>query len=526
MKKLQIWWPLLFAITLIAGMWFGYKLSNNIPQGKDFFSRNKKSSLQEVVDLLNNQYVDSIHVDSLNQDAIYAMLEKLDPHTVYIPMDYTMEANEDLQGNFQGIGVEYMILNDTVHVVNVLKDGPSEKAGLQTGDRFLKVGDSVVAGNNISNDRIKKLLRGPENTQVSVSLLRGNATSKINITRGTIPKPAVDAAYMMNDTTAFIHINKFSRSTYEEFMAAMEDLQRKGMKKLLLDLRDNGGGILDEAVDIADEFLDGEKLVLYTQGLHNSKREYICKRPGLFEKGELVVLINEFSASASEVLAGALQDWDRATIVGRRSFGKGLVQEPFELSDGSQIRLTVSRYYTPSGRNIQKPFNKNHGAYEEEVFTRHSEVDSPQAESNSKTYRTLLKKKPVFGGGGISPDHAIPMDSGRISAPLRELFHQQVLSEFVYREYVLYKEYFKSFKTPAAFNAGFKIEGGPFNLFKDLVATFGNKVEGLNQLPSKDQEYLGLQFKKLMAQQLYKTEGYYEVSNSVDPTVLKALQVK
>lgn len=524
MKKLQIWWPLLFAITLIAGMWFGYKLSINIPKGQDFFSRNKKSNIQEVVDLLHNQYVDSINVDSLNQHAIYAMLEKLDPHTVYIPMDYTAEANEDLQGNFQGIGVEYMILKDTVHVVNVLKDGPSEKAGLKTGDRFLKVGDSVVAGNNITNERIKKLLRGPEDTKVEVTLLRGKTLTALKIARGTIPKPAVDASYLINDTTGFLHINKFSRSTYEEFMASMEDLQHKGMKKLILDLRDNGGGILDEAVDIADEFLDGDKLVLYTQGLHNTKREYLCKRPGLFEKGELVVLINEFSASASEVLAGALQDWDRATIIGRRSFGKGLVQEPFELSDGSQIRLTVSRYYTPSGRNIQKPFAGNHDSYEEEVFTRHAGVDTNQLKTSSKIFRTLVKKRPVYGGGGISPDYTIPMDTGKISTTLRELFHRQLLSEFVYREYIHHRAYFDAFKTPAAFNTGFSLVNESFNLFNDLYASFSKQVDGLDKLTLKDKDYLALQFKKLMGQQLFKTEGYYEVSNSSDSTVIKALQ--
>jgi carboxyl-terminal processing protease len=522
MKKLQVWWPLLFAVTLIAGMWFGYKLSNNIPKGQDFFSRNKKTSLQEVVDLLGQQYVDSVNVDTLNQDAIYAMLEKLDPHTTYIPMEYTMEANEDLEGNFQGIGIEYMILGDTVNAVNILKDGPSEKAGLEIGDKFLKVGDSLVAGNGITNEKIKKLLRGPGESEIELTILRGADTQKIKIKRGIIPKPAVDAAYLINDTTGFIHINKFSRTTYEEFMEAMEDLQKKGLKKLILDLRDNGGGILDEAVDIADEFLDGEKLVLYTQGLHNPKREYTCKRPGLFEKGSLVVLMNEFSASASEVLAGALQYWDRATIIGRRSFGKGLVQEPFQLSDGSQIRLTVSRYYTPSGRNIQKPFEKDHTSYEEEVFFRHGK-DTAHTETKGKAFKTLIKKRSVYGGGGITPDILISQDTNKLTPVLVQLFHKKGLGEFVYRHYLKRKAFFKSFKTPADFNTRFLVD---LAVFEDLESSYSKEVKGLSSIGQYEKVFLSNQIKKLLGQQIFKTEGYFEVSNLQDANVIKALQIK
>src|SRR5688500_18094876 len=364
-KKIQVWLPLMFSVVLILGMLIGFKLRESSSTAKSFFSFQKRSPLQEVIDLINLKYVDAINTDTLSEEAIERILTRLDPHSVYIPPVDLKEVNEDLQGNFQGIGVEFHILHDTVNVVNVLPKGPSERAGLMAGDQFLKVGDSVVAGVDISPVMIKSLLRGPAGSSVEVTMLRGKEKKLLTIKRGTIPLPSLDAAYMLDRETGLIRINKFSQTTYEEFMQAMENLQAKGLKKLVLDLRGNGGGILGEAVDIADEFLDGDKLIVYTQGNKIAKEEYRCKRPGLFEQGKLVVLTDEVSASASEIVAGALQDWDRATIVGRRTFGKGLVQEQYDLSDGAALRLTVARYYTPSGRSIQKSY-KGNGGYRDE----------------------------------------------------------------------------------------------------------------------------------------------------------------
>ncbi len=523
MKKLQVWWPLWLSLTLILGMWAGYSLKKNIPDSQGFLQRPRRTSVQEVMDLLQRKYVDSVHADSLTDEAIEAMLQELDPHTVYIPAVYTEEANEDLKGNFEGIGVEFYIIDDTVNAVNVLTDGPSDKAGLKLGDKFLKVGDSLVAGNGITPERIRKLLRGEGGSTVSVELLRGNGKVTASITRGTIPKPAVDAAYMMDAQTGFIHLNKFSKTTYEEFMQAMEGLQKKGLKKLVLDLRGNGGGILDEAVDIADEFLSGDKLVLYTEGLHASRQEYKCKRPGLFEEGPLVLLVDEFSASATEVLAGALQDWDRATIVGRRTFGKGLVQEPFELSNGAQLRLTVSRYYTPAGRNIQKPFNGSRSAYSGEVYDRfhNGETSGDSAVHTGKAYKTLVKKRTVYGGGGISPDVYVRFDTSHIAPSLSALFSKQTFSKFIYAYYLQQQPYFRSFKSAADFNKAVTLTPAVLESLKAYCRKDSLELGGLS---AADQALLERRYKTNMALQIWRMGGYYEVSNTYDETVAKGLE--
>ena len=325
MKKLQVWLPLLFAIVMIVGMLIGFRLRGNIrPTG--FFLTRKQTPVEEVMDLINLQYVDSVSTDTLGNDAIEGMLTHLDPHSVFIPATDLSEVNEDLQGNFEGIGVEFQIFDDTVNVINVLPGGPSDKASLQVGDRFLKVGDSVVAGNGITNERIRKLLRGPGSSKVTITLMRASRPGNplhVDITRGTIPLPSLDAAYMINKETGYIRLNKFSETTHAEFAQAIMGLQKQGLQRLILDLRDNGGGIVDESIAVADDFLDDEKLIVYTQGVRSPKVEYRCQRDGLFEKGKLAILTNEGTASASEILTGALQDWDRATIIGRRTFGKG-----------------------------------------------------------------------------------------------------------------------------------------------------------------------------------------------------------
>lgn len=525
MKKLQIWWPVLFAVTLIVGMWIGYKLNDNIPDGQGFFSGSRKASVQEVVDLLERKYVDSVHTDSLTDDAIASMLKRLDPHTIYIPAALTVEANEDLQGNYEGIGVEYFIINDTVNAVNIRKEGPSDKAGLKVGDKFIKVGDSVIAGNNINADRIKKLLRGESGTQVQVTVLRNGKPLPFTITRGTIPKFAIDAAYMMDKETGFIHLNVFSRSAYEEFMVAIERLNKEGMKKLIFDLRGNGGGILEEAVDIADEFLDSSRMVVYTEGLHAPRQEYKCKRPGQFEKGQLILLIDEFTASASEVLAGALQDWDRATIIGRRSFGKGLVQEPFQLSNGAQLRLTVSKYYTPAGRNIQKPFDGNRQHYNEEVYDRFhngSSINGDSTPHNGKTYRTLVKKRPVFGGGGITPDVFMPFDTSKLSKPLYGLFNNQTFSRFVYNYYLGHLTELSQFKNATEFEASYKIPSATWQSLSDYAKK--DSIDLSKSLAAEQQE-IERRFRSNLALQIWQTEGFYRVNNQYDPLVRKAVEL-
>ncbi|HXD77155.1 MAG TPA: S41 family peptidase, partial [Puia sp.] len=370
MKKLQVWLPLLFAIVMIVGMLIGFRLRGNIrPTG--FFKTRKASTVQEVLDLVKNNYVDTVNTDTLGDNAIQGMLAHLDPHSTYFPAVDIPEMTEKMEGAFEGIGITFEIFSDTVNVIKVLADGPSDKAGLKVGDKFIRIGDSVVAGNGITNEKITNLLRGPGASQVAITLLRvGHPDSPMRVTvnRGMIPLPSLDAAYMVNKETGYIRINRFSATTHAEFARAVMKLQSQGLRNLILDLRENGGGYLQEAVEIADDFLDGDKLIVYTVGAHSPRVDYRCKRDGLFEKGKLAVLTDEHTASASEVLAGALQDWERATIVGRRTFGKGLVQQEYQLSDGSSLHLTVSRYYTPTGRSIQKPYdNAGHEEYYEEV---------------------------------------------------------------------------------------------------------------------------------------------------------------
>ena len=529
MKKLQVWLPLLFAIVMIVGMVVGFRLRANLrPSG--FFLTRKETPVQEVMDLISMKYVDSVAPDSLSNNAIDGMLTHLDPHSIYIPPADLGEVNEDLQGNFEGIGVEFQIFDDTVNVMNVLPGGPSDKAGLQVGDKFLKVGDSVVAGNGITNDKIRSLLRGPGASRAMVTLLRVGAHAKpmlVQITRGIIPLPSVDVSYMINKNTGYIHINKFSETTHAEFAQAVQRLQQQGLQRLILDLRGNGGGILQESIEIADDFLDGDKLIVYTVGARSPKVEYRCRRDGLFETGKLALLTDEGTASASEVLAGALQDWDRATIIGRRTFGKGLVQEQYPLSDGAALRLTIARYYTPTGRSIQKPYNKGHEAYEEEVIKRFHDGEVLHGDTSSQhagpAYKTLgPEKRTVYGGGGITPDIFVGFDTSTLSRSTATLYVDGTISRFIYTWYIQHLPSFQTYKVPADFVARYKDDD---QLLKGLTAYAAKDTINIANISTREKDLLRHRLKAMMARQIWRTEGYFEVSNTTDPVVNKALEV-
>ncbi|MBN8853967.1 MAG: carboxyl-terminal protease [Sphingobacteriales bacterium 50-39] len=526
MKKLQVWLPLLFAIVMILGMVIGFRLRGNVVTS-GFFKTRKQSPVQEVVDLVNMKYVDSVSMDTLNDAAIDGMLAHLDPHSVFIPPVDVSEINEDLQGNFQGIGIVFQIFDDTVNVVNVLSGGPSDKAGLQVGDKFLKIGDSVVTGKNADMDRITKFLRGPGASKVAIKVLRQGQPRDFIVARGTIPLPSLDAAYMIDKQTGYIRLNKFSETTHAEFAAAIQDLQKQGLQQLVLDLQGNGGGILDQAIEIADDFLDGNKLIVYTVGARSPRTEYHCRRDGLFETGKLVVLTDEGTASASEVLTGALQDWDRATIIGRRTFGKGLVQEQYQLSDGAALRLTIARYYTPTGRSIQKPYDKGRDEYNAEVIKRFHNGEAMHGDTSTAhagpAYRTLGKeKRTVFGGGGITPDIFVGFDTSTLDRNITALYMGGTLSRFIYSYYIQHLPVFQSFKTPAEFVAGYH---GDDQLWNNLVAYAAKDTINLNTVPARDKEVLLHRLKALMARQIWRAEGYYEVNNAYDPVFKKALEV-
>ena len=523
-KKLQIWLPLLLSFSMIVGMFFGFKMRDGLP-GKSFFYAAKRSPLQEVLDIVNRKYVDSVNITDITDTAIAAILNQLDPHSSFIPAADLQQINEETNGAYFGIGVEYNIFDDTMHIVNVFKDGPAARAGLQIGDKVLKAADSPFVGRKITTELVKQTLRGELGTAVPVTVDRGGKQLTLQVERGTIPIYSLDAAYMLTPVTGYIRLNKFTRQTYREFMEGLTALKKKGMQKLILDLRGNGGGVLDEAVEIADEFLSGDKLITYTEGLHVKKKEYRCRRAGQFETGELAVIADEGSASASEILLGALQDWDRATIIGRRSFGKGLVQEQFDLSDRSALRLTVAKYYTPVGRSIQRSYAKGGRAYFDDMMNRYSDGSMVSADSikndTTKTYTTKAGKK-IYGGGGISPDYFVAADTGRLDTVTAKLYYKGLLGDFGYLYLLKNKDTRSTYKTAGQFAKNFSLNDAGWNLFSNTAAKDSIDV---NTVSPKEKAYLQKMIKASIGRQLFRSEGYYEVVNGDDKAVLKALEV-
>jgi carboxyl-terminal processing protease len=522
-KNLQVWLPLILSICMVAGMFIGYRIKGNMPNTGIFFSERPRP-VQEVMDLIKREYVDKENEDSLSDASIQAMLARLDPHSVYMPAQELEEVNEDMEGRFYGIGIEFNIFNDTINVLNVLPNGPSDKAGLKIGDKFLKAGDSVIAGVHITSERIKRLLRGSGGSTADILVLRDGHQQKISIRRGMIPLYSLDAAYMITDSIGYIRLNKFSETTYKEFMQATDDLQKKGMKSMILDLRDNGGGILTEATNIADEFLSDDKLITYTVGEHSPKKEYRAGKEGVFEKGKLVVLTNEGTASASEVLTGSLQDWDRATVVGRRSFGKGLVQEQFELSDGSGLRLTVARYYTPLGRSIQKSYKEGLDAYNKDLMNRFHNGEMSFADSIKHTDGKIFKTpsgKLVYGGGGITPDVFVPYDSLAFDKEVAKAYFKGTLNNFAYINYLKHRKLFESYNTPPVFVRKFRVDDTMF----DELKTYAAHDSVYFTMDAQEKAILAREIKILTARQIWRTEGLYEVSNPDDAAIKKAIEV-
>lgn len=524
-KKLQVWLPVLFAVVMVLGMLIGYQLREETSGGR-FLGFTKRTSLQEVVDLVKARYVDKVASDSINQLAVNQLLSHLDPHSVLIPSSQLDAAEEHLQDNIKGIGVEFQVFDDTVNVMNVVKTGPSEKAGLMVGDKFIAINDTAkITGKFLNTDRVRSLLKGETGTKVTITILRDGKLIKKTVERAAFPVPIIDVSYMLDKETGFIRINRFADRSYEAFMESMGDLKKKGMQKLVLDLRGNGGGLLKEAIAIADEFLSNDKLIVYTEGDHQPRIENRCRRDGIFETGKMVVLVDEGSASASEVLAGALQDWDRATIIGRRTFGKGLVQQQFQLSDGSAVRLTIARYFTPLGRNIQKPYGKDRQEYSEELLNRFhdgSMLKQDTAKPKGKAFKTPAGKL-VYDGGGISPDIFIPLDTANISDNVLRLYYRNSLSSFVYRYYLANRGKFDKIAKPENILVDF-IPGE--KEFAELRG-FALKHDGvmINQFTEKEKLQISQRLQTLMARQLWRMEGYFEISNRYDQAVQKGMDI-
>ena len=418
--KWNIFLPLMLAIALVLGILVGIILPRKSDPNQLPGIRPRNDKLSTILNIIERSYVDSVNRDDLVEAAIPAVLKKLDPHSVYIPAKDLSRANESLQGNFEGIGISFNMLTDTILVISTIPGGPSEKQGLQAGDKILYVNDSLVAGRGISDEDVMGMLKGPKGTSVKVKILRNgfNDLLTFNIVRDKIPIYSMDVAYMVNDNTGYIKINNFAVTTFDEFMKGLKELRDHGMTKLIVDLRGNSGGIMEDAVQIANQFLKQGQLIVYTMGRNQPRNDARATGKGEFEDGDLVILIDEWSASASEILAGAIQDNDRGTIIGRRSFGKGLVQEPIPFPDGSGMRLTIARYYTPTGRSIQKPYSEGFADYFDDLNSRYDrgEFEVPDSIHFSDSLKfTTPGGRTVYGGGGIMPDKFIPVDTSEIS---------------------------------------------------------------------------------------------------------------
>lgn len=521
--------PLFFFVVLIVGVLLGYFISNRNRSGFNILVNND-DPLQEIITLVRDQYVDSVNTDSLYGDAINGILKHLDPHTVYIPASTLESVNEDLEGEFKGIGVEFVKLNDTVEVASVIDAGPAQKAGIEPGDRIIKVNDTLVSGVNISNDSLIKKLRGKENSIVKLGILRmaHQGLMSINVSRGIIPLYSIDAAYMLDAKTAYVKINRFSATTYDEFRKVLPGLQKEGMQQMVLDLRSNPGGYLDAAIDVADEFINDNKLLVYTQGRKSKKEEYKSERPGVLEKGRLVVLIDESSASASEIISGAVQDWDRGIIMGRPSFGKGLVQEQFGLSNGAALRLTVARYYTPSGRSIQRPYDNGREAYEDAYLERLTDTNANAADSGvvkRKVYYSEVRHRKLYGNGGIQPDVLVPQDKLLFSPALGYLLSTNVLNNYVSNYYNAHLQQMKSYHNYNDFDKNF-IVGEDMKAALRRAFVLQNAAYTQDVWASKESvDFITNRVKALLAKMLYNTSGYVRVLNEDDATLKHALDL-
>ncbi len=525
-SKFQIRAPLLITIGLAAGVLLGTTMINRSNTNNEVV--NSVVKFREVISNIEESYVDEVNAEQLVDDAISEMLENLDPHSIYIPRSEVEITNADLKGEFDGIGIEFNIIKDTIIVVSPLTGGPSEEVGLKSGDKIVRVDGKNVAGTGITIRGVIDLLRGPKGSKVTIGIIRGDRdeTMEFKITRDKIPQYSVDTGYMIDVETGYIKISRFSATTYEEFRRELSQLTEQGLKKLIVDLQGNPGGYMDRAVNVADEFIDDEKLIVSQDG--RKKRynaEFRAYRKGLFEEGALVVLINEGSASGSEIVAGALQDHDRALIVGRRSFGKGLVQMPISLSDGSEIRLTISRYYTPSGRSIQKFYNGDMNYYHAD--RRHRFENGEFFSEDSITVNDSLKYKTskgrnVYGGGGIMPDFFVPLDTTFDSPYFSSLVYNNVIREYTLEYYNKNREKLDRMSLDEYMDS-FKITESMLNELIEL----GKKsdVRYVDKEFRRSKPLIRNRMKAYIARSLWKNEGWYRVANEFNEIYQKALDL-
>lgn len=527
-QKLHVYLPLLLALVLIIGIFLGSKLRISGAEFNPFSSDyDSKTKIVDILNLIEKDYVDTINKDELVEQTIAQMLSNLDPHSVYMPPADYQSSEEQLEGNFDGIGVQFRVIEDTVVVILPVKNGPSEKVGIKSGDRIIKVEGKNIAGIGISNDSIMKLLKGQKNSEVSISIFRKTTKQILDFTikRNSIPTYSIDVSYMIDNEIGYIKINSFTYTSCHEFFDAVTTLKENGMKKLVLDLRDNPGGLLSSAICITDQFLNEGDVIVFQEGNKRKKKVEYASGKGILKKMETVVLLNEFSASASEIVAGALQDNDRAIVIGRRSFGKGLVQEPIVLEDGSAIRLTVARYYTPSGRCIQRSYQNGSSEYFKDFEQRYVHGDSSLPKNPKDTIKYFTKAgKIVYAGGGISPDFEIKLDTLGFFDSKEDYFSTTGLMHmFAFYYLDNNRLYFEKFKNIKDYNSQFTFNEKIINSF--IQYSIKQKIKINKRAVELHKQELFFQLKAVIAKNMFDEEGFYPLWNQKDEFVLKAVKV-
>jgi carboxyl-terminal processing protease len=496
-----------------------------------FFIDKEIFKFGQVLELIERYYVDSVNKSKLIEDAIVDVLKELDPHSTFIPKEKVRDVNDQLEGDFEGVGIMFNILNDTIYVISPISGGPSEKVGVQAGDRIVEVEGENVAGVGITNKGVRDRLLGKKGTKVEVGIIRKGVDRLLHfiITRDKIPIHSLDASYMVDDKIGYIRLNRFSRTTAQEFKKSLTQLKQQGMERLILDLTGNAGGYLEIAAKLSDHFLDASKLIVYTKGLNSQRFEYKATRLGDFENGMVAVMIDEGSASASEIVSGAIQDWDRGLVIGRRSFGKGLVQRQFNLQDSSMVRLTIAEYYTPTGRLIQKPYKKGVNKYRKEIMERyeHGELTNKDSISfpDSLKYKTLVNKRVVYGGGGIMPDIFVPIDTSHVTDYLRDLMRQSLLYKFVLNYVDDNRKHLNSnYPDFATFKAQFDVDN--YDIVSKLIKFAEN-----NDLKTNENELetstdrIKMLLKAYIARDIWNMNEFYQIYNQQNNIYIKAKQI-
>lgn len=521
-KKFIVLLPLIIAISIVVGITVGNQFSN-----KKYISNNDRK-LNTILNMVSDGYVDTVDVNEIIEQTIPQLLSNLDPHTVYIPAKDLTDVNNELDGSFSGIGVSFFIMNDTVRIVEVLSGGPSEKAGLIAGDKIVSVNDTSFTGSTVTNQEVFKKLRGKKGSSIKLGIKRNssNKTLYFDLIRGDIPVNSIDAAYMVEKEVGYIKINKFARTTYDEFLQALVKLKNEGAERYILDLRGNGGGFMEMAILMANEFLPENSLIVYTQGREKkNNQQFWSDGNGSFLEVELAILIDEFSASASEILAGAIQDNDRGIIVGRRSFGKGLVQRQFELTDSSAIRMTVSRYHTPSGRCIQKDYKKGGEAYSHDIYDRIISGELSNRDSikidTTNVFQTVHHRK-VYGGGGIIPDIFVPSDTSGITSYYINVSNAGLLQKYAYSYAEINREDFAKLDDYKQFLRILPSNNAILNDFVSFASDNGIPARWYYINMSK--ELIVNQIKALIARDIFGSDAFYPIYNKNDKMIQKTIK--